>query len=256
MREQRRIGSLPRCGLAVVLVGWGVACGGDPSTSGIVLADSYDITGVGHVLPDGVAATSLFSFSWRWVELKSSGGRATGKLVVPDRNLEISLQGELDQEGNVTFTPFEAALTGTVSEVVEQLGGTAFDTSPKDGVGEDLSGFLRTIHGPRVITGSFLAAQRGAMQPARPDTSKLTTTIPSFAVAKVSGAAGSVVQRGLVEAFVHYLTPGAPRFYTFVADADGAFSGEVEALEGDLVIVRVRVAGAASEGVVLRVGPG
>jgi hypothetical protein len=244
--------------LGLVLTAISIAgCGSDPETNLLTLADTYDVIGVARVLPDGVAATELTDFAWTLRALRVQGGAVTGVLAPKDRTIEIPLMGEIDgATGNFSFVPFEAALTSTASESVEQIGGTGFDGAPKNSIADDMTGFVKTRRGARVHQGFWIAASNGESRPPVPDKAKISANRESFGVAKVIGMPGAAAPTAQVELFVYFLAPGDPRFTTTVTRDDGSFEATVDALEGDHVIVRLRKAGIAGDGVSLAVGPG
>lgn len=232
------------------------ACGDEPVETRLTLADTYDITGVARVMPDGTAATELRDFRWTLHGLQASGGRAIGTLTPKDRAVELMLEGELDSAtGNLQFVPMQGALTSTAVETIEQLGATAFDGQPKNGVADDMTGFVRTIQGRRVLQGFWIAASRIPDAPGAPDRSKLSASRLQFGVATVKGEPGAVPAHAAVELYVYFLAPGDPRFSVVAAREDGSFTTEVDALEGDRVVVRVRTPAIAGDAVVVTVAP-
>ena len=232
------------------------ACGSDPVETRLALAESYDVVGIARVMPDGNAATELVDFRWTLHELRASGGRAIGTLTPKDRAIDLMLDGELDSAtGNLQFVPMQGALTSTAIETIEQLGGTAFDGQPKNGIADDMTGFVRTIRGRRVLQGFWVAASKIEAAPAAPDPSKLRAARVEFGVARVRGEPGAVPANAAVELYVYFLAPGDARFSVVAAREDGSFTTEVDALEGDRIVIRVRTPAIVGDGVVVTVGP-
>lgn len=223
------------------------ACGSEaPPVTELVLGPAFDVTGVARILPDGEAATELRGFAFSLEALNTSGGAVVGKVKVGSQ--EISVHGDFDSKtGNFSFASIMAVITASQAETITQLGGTGFDGTPEDAVADDLTGFLEAHLGARVAKGQFVAASRASGRPAAPDPTKISAIKASLGLARVTAPAGTFPAKVGVELFSYALAPGAPGFSLAQATAEGALDAMVSAVPGDLIAVRIRQVGVASE---------
>ena len=84
-------------------------------------------------------------------------------------------------------------------------------------------------------------------RPAAPDPTKISATKATLGLARVTAPAGTFAAKVGVELFSYALAPGAPGFSLAQATAEGALDAMVSAVPGDLVAVRIRQVGVASE---------
>jgi len=236
-----------------------VACGGGTATPAVQLSlgPTYDVAGVARILPDGTTPASLAPIFFRYEAMASSGGRVVGKLTNA-LGAQTAIAGEFDPEmGDFSVEPLTFALSGTTTTQITELGGRGFDGTPPDRIIDDMSGYLRLeeMGTRRAIQTYTVAASRAANAPPAPDPTKLSSQRISLGLARVTGAPGAIFPRSAVELFVHPLAITAPTLSTAVSDAQGAFMIEIEASEGDMILVRARNVGIAGDARTVVVGP-
>lgn len=224
------------------------ACGSDPPVEvQLSLGPRYEVLGVARALPDGVTPESLAPLSFRYEMLASSGGRIAGKLVSAT-GAESAIAGDLDpKSGDFSVEPLSFALTGTAPANVVELGGRGFDGTPSDGVVDDMSGYLRLEWpgGARALQAYTIAASPAANAPSAPDVSKIMAARTGLGRARVAGDAGAILPRSAVEIFVHRLALEPPKMSLVTSADDGAFTADIDASEGDALLIRARNVGIA-----------
>jgi hypothetical protein len=219
------------------------SCGGDKTPSTVItLADGYDAIGAGRILPDGLtpAALQMVQFS---LEIQASGGHAVGR-IQRTGGTPAMIMGDFDTMGVLSILPLDGAVTGTTAERIEHLGANALDAKPTDGIADELAGYLRTSRSNgRVFDGSFFATSRISGRPAAPDASKITIAAMAGGKARVVGTAGAVPAIAGIESYAYNLADHDPKQSQGQAGSDGAFQFTVDALEGDLILLRANQVG-------------
>lgn len=166
-------------GVFIALLAGIVGCGGSsgpPPDTSLALAPAYDLVVVTKIIPDGLSIDHIEAFELRLSDLQSAGGQVVGTLERPDRGLSYPIEGRFDSEtGELRFDPFEGALTSTRTERIDGVGGRADDDSPRDGLANTITGFVRTSSTALFQTmGQFVGVARDEGLPAL-ELSKLST---------------------------------------------------------------------------------
>lgn len=226
------------------------ACGdGDAGAGALALTDTYDVIGVGRVLPDGLLPTHHRPFFWSLSNISATAGQVSLQVLQKGAAAAVGAAGSYDAlSGRLSLDPFTASLTTTVTETATAMGADASEGTPSDGLAHELSGFIETRAGDSVLEGRFLAVSRTGRTPAAPDGQKVAAVSPMLGVVDVDGAAGSVIAHAAVEIFVYTLGLLDPAFFLTKADGDGAFHATVDGLVDDVVVIRARSGGTAGDG--------
>jgi hypothetical protein len=214
----------------------------------LTLNEAYDALAVLRKFPDGIVADSIFPVYFRITGIDVQGRRATG-LIEPDASNEnYAFDGDFDSNGDLLMPIGSATLTGTIGETVDELGGRAQDTTPEDGVADEIDGYLGTHLGMAISNGVFFAVAQQDVRPEEVDEARVSITLSSeLGFVQVAGAAGAVIGRAGVEIFRFRLSQREPEFSLIQADGDGAFSAKLAGIEGDVYVLRTRVIGKASD---------
>lgn len=234
-------------GIAGVLLAAAACSGAEPGPGTIALADSYDATGVVRFYRDGVALERLETVHLSFDRVSVDGAVASGE-VARRGAAAVAVTGEYDEATGVLHfsTPFEAALTSTSAETVEQLGGGAIEALPRDGVGDELNGFIRVRRGSDVLDGQLVAISRIPGRPDRPGEA-ITARLEEVGRARVRGEPGTTLPKLGIELLVYTLGKKDPGFFILQADDAGGFEGVVDGLAEDVVLIRARAGGVASD---------
>jgi hypothetical protein len=229
------------------------ACSGStPSNTLLALADSYTLTGAGRVMPDGVTPTSELAVSFK-LALISSGGNVSGKLEragFPD----LAVSGTFDpMTGDLALLPIQGVITGTASEMIQQIGGRGSDAVPADGIADELVGYLRTSRGSWVFDGAVFGVSDIAGRPAGIDGSKVTATSGPGGMARVKGAAGAVTALAGIDSYAFGLRDHDPSEVPAMSIQDGSFDFGIQAVMKDVVMLRPNRAGEVGPATVLMV---
>lgn len=226
------------------------ACGGsnEEPARALTLHRAYDALAVVRVHPDGVESTAIFSVFFRITDIDVASDRATG-VITPDANGEnYAFDGRFESDGNFVMPLDTATLTASSAEEIQELGGRAADTTPEDGVADEINGYLRTRRGQEIHSGVFFGV---AQQPARPeevDETKVTVRpAAELGQIEITGAPGAVIGRAGVEIFRFKILDSDPDFTLIQAMGDGSFSAKVAGIEEDAFVLRARVIGKASD---------
>lgn len=231
------------------------ACGDSvaPPTE-LSLATSYELTGVYRVLRDGVEPISNHPLQLVFEELAISGETLSGFVRSADGQDRFPLSGSYDADrGDFLFSPFEATLSSTVTELVQELGARGADARPTDGVADEAPGFFRSLTGSTVRDGGFLGISRIDVRPDAPDETKIRAEVSDVGRVTIRGDAGSVPASIGVELYRFRLNQRNPTQTTEVANAQGSFQSTVDGLEGELFLVRTVRAGVVSRAKLVRV---
>lgn len=241
----------PRVGLGLALWLWG--CGGDPAPiAQLTLAESYDVVGVARLFPDGLTFAGHRSFAFSLQGVRSSGGRAVAEGRAAGG--PVALMGTFDAaEGELVLGPADGVLTSTRAERVVTLGGRADDALPKDGVAQELVGFVNSTFGASTSEGRFVATARYDGRPAEPDLTKITLETSGLGKWRLKGTVGAVPTAAGLEILRHEIDRGPPVQVAFQSLNDGSFDQEIDALSGELLVILARSAGRASRPVLLAV---
>jgi hypothetical protein len=223
-------------------------------TYDLTVAKTYDAIGVVRVLPDGIQPMSLKGIQFVLDQLSVSNGKISGT-ITPKGSIApaVPLSGTFDaKSGMIVFDSVDVVLTGTASETIDQLGGRADDLLPKDGIADEISGYIETDYGSARTDGTFLGTQRQDVRPAAPMETKVHIMAESPGAVRVIGDPGAVMQLAGVEVFRFQVAQHDPVMTLGQAEKDGSFSVNVAGTTDDAFIVRARVAGIASDGAVFR----
>jgi hypothetical protein len=230
------------------------ACGGsDPPARVLTLHSSYDVLAVVRTLPDGVTPSALHPLYFRLDNVNISGGRASGDLLPNGGPSAYAFDGAFDAEGNLTMPIGSAALTGTITETVDALGGRAIDSKPEDGAADELNGYLRTRIGLEIRDGTLLGVAKQNGRPEDLDETKVTIESVELGVVRVAGSAGAVIGNAGVEIFRFRLRDTEPEFTIGQALGDGSFDVRVTGIAEDVFLLRPRVIGKAGDARFFRV---
>lgn len=230
------------------------ACGGDeaPPIAQLTLAERYDVAGVARLFPDGLNYVGHRSFHFRLEALRSSGGRAVGQGM--GSGAAVALSGTFDPAmGELVLGPADGILTATTTERIVSLGGRAEDSLPKDGIAQELVGFVNSNFGELLSEGRFVATAEYEERPPAPDLSKLHLTPAGLGKFLLSGEAGAVSNSAGVEVLRHQVDRGPPLQVAFQARPDGSVNQELDALTGEILVILTRAAGRPSAPVLLPV---
>ncbi len=223
-------------------------CGGDPpSIRTLTLAETYDLSGVRRDFADGLTVSAQRTFTLTLDGVLDSGGMARATLVRTEgQSTPIELMGSFDtSDGRLTFMPTTGAVWSDRIHVVDGIGGNAFDASPKDGLANEIVGFIQTSSGAAQYEASFLAVARTDTRPAGLDASRVTVSIPELGRVLIEGSAGTAPGSAGIEVFRHQMIEREADFTLHQALDDGSFSADIEGFSGELLILRARVAGRA-----------
>lgn len=245
-----------RSRLLVVLIpslAW--ACGDSVAPPAeLQLASSYELSGVYRVLRDGVEPLSAHDFGLVFEELAVSGGSLTGFVRVREREERVAISGRFDPErGDFLFEPFQATLSSTVTELVQELGARGVDARPTDGIADEAPGYFRSLTGSTVKDGGFLGISRIDLRPDPPDETKIRAEVSDVGRVTVRGEAGSAPASSGVELYRFRLNQRNPTQTTEVASAEGSFQSTIDGLEGELFLIRTVRAGVVSSARAVRV---
>jgi hypothetical protein len=229
-----------------------VGCGTDPPPiAQLTLASRYEVVGVARLFPDGLTVGRQRPFSFVLEDLQSSGGRAVGVAKGSVPSLPASLSGTFEaDEGQLRLGPGDGALTSTVSERIVALGGIAEDALPKDGIAQEISGFINSTFGVMLSEGRLLAIADYDGRPPTPDKSKITLTPMGLGKYLAQGTAGAVASGAAIEIRRHQLDMSDTTNDNFLAREGGAFEQEIDGLPGDIVLLSARSAGRSSAAIV------
>jgi len=230
-----------------------ISCGSDPAPiAQLTLAESYDVVGVARLFPDGLTFAGHRSFAFSLEGVRSSGGRAVAEGQAGAG--PVALMGTFDAaEGELVLGPADGVLTSTRSERVVTLGGRADDALPKDGVAQELVGFVNSTFGGATSEGRFVATARYQGRPAEPDLTKITLEASGLGKWRLKGTTGSVPTAAGLELLRHEIDRGPPVQVALQAQNDGSFDQEIDALSGEILVLLARSAGRASKPVLLLV---
>lgn len=238
----------------VALAACAASCGGeDPPTRVLTLGTAYDALAAVRVMPDGITPESIFGFYFRIENVLVSGGRASGSIMPDLGSNALAFDGTFDAEGNLTMPLGTAPLTATVAETIDELGGLAEDTTPEDGIADEINGYLRTRLGHEIRDGTFLAVARQGGRPDAIDETKVHVRSIDVGMVSVAGDAGAVIGYAGVEIFRYRLRDSDPDRTLGQAMGDGSFNVEVTGIREDVFLLRARVIGKASDARFFRV---
>jgi hypothetical protein len=246
---------MKRAVAALLLSGAASACGaGSPPRSLLTLAGRYWIAGGGRLLPDGVTPSGLAPISLV-LQIEVAGGEASGQLARRPGGAPSAIQGGWDAaSGELSIAPFSGAtLTGTAAEDVLQLGATGQDGIPADALADELDGYLRTARGAQVFDGAWIAVADQPARPPLPDLSKIGAVAAPLGQARIQGRAGAVAEGAAVGVFAFSERSRDPSPTLGQANSDGSFDFMVDAVIGDLLLVRAQQGGRPGDAVSLTV---
>ena len=212
------------------------------------MASSYDAIGVARRLPDGLVPEALVPIELSFDNMRASGGRVTGLVARSGSADAIELTGDFDSSsGDIVFTPGARATFFGGAHTLEQLGGRADEGRPTDGIADELVGFVGTSTGAARVQGRFIATARVDGRPQPPDFSKITAMVADLGEVTISGGPETAPPLSGIEIFRHTLAKEEPDFRQEPVAEDGSFSVTITALPEDMLIIRRRMTGRASD---------
>lgn len=240
----------PRVACALLLL---AGCGSDPPTiAELTLASSYDVIGVKRDFPDGLTVTAQTPITLTLENVAASGGNVRAEIVTGSSSAAVAISGTFDSDsGRVLFDPTSGAVWSGRVDVIDGVGGTALDASPRDGIANEIVGFIQTSTGTAQFETSLLAVARTDARPESIVATKVTITVPELGVVNIVGEASSAPRSGGIEIFRHQLIERDPEFALFQARDDGSFDVTLSGFSKDLFLIRPRVAGRAGTGIAL-----
>jgi hypothetical protein len=239
----------------VLLVGLSAACGSTAPAPPLSLAPDYDFAGVARVFADGIMPSTFRGLYIAIEGIKVTSGRVSGTVRRRDPNaIPAMVSGCFDpQTGQMMLDQLSASLTSTATEQVTAFGGRGDDIIPKDGIADEISGYLDTTVTPEKTEAILFGTQRSDQRPAPPADDKITLMSEGPGKVRVLGAASAVIGLSGVEVYRFQLAMRDPTMSFVQAMSDGSFSLLVDGLVGEMFILRVRSAGIASDGRYYRV---
>lgn len=241
---------------SIVLLLLLASCGSDrPSVRSLTLAETYDLSGVRRDFSDGLTVTAQHAYTLVLEQVLDSGGMARATLRRTEgASASIDLMGSFDpSDGRLSFVPTTGAVWSDRVDVVDGIGGNAFDASPTDGLANEIVGFVQTSSGSAQYEASFLAVARTDTRPAELDGSRVTVTSPELGRVRIEGSAGTALGSAGIEVFRHQLIERESFFTFHQARDDGSFTADIEGFSSDLLILRARVAGRAGPSIAVSV---
>jgi hypothetical protein len=231
------------------------ACGPPPVSYQLTIAQAYDAVGVLRVFPDGVMPASLEEAYFVLDGLAVSNGKVVGHFTPKGRSSSVPLSGTFESStGRLNFDPVSASLTTTSAESIEQLGGRADDKLPKDGLADEISGFIQARRGVEIANGTWLGTERQDHRPPPVSIEKVTLTAEDSSRVRVTGQPGATLGSVGVEIFRFQVAVHDPTLTVGQAEKDGSFSVPVDGVAEDAFILRALAAGIAGDGRVFRPG--
>ncbi len=220
------------------------------------MASSYDAWGAARVLEDGLTPSRLISVQLSLQNVRVSGGRATALVAKQGSGDATELMGNYDAEtGELTFEPGGRAFFFGAPELLQQLGGRADDGVPQDGIANEWVGFVGTSSGAVVKQGRFIATAQLDTRPDPIDGSKVSAQVSGLGMVTVAGAAEATFPMSGIEVFRYTLSKPDPDFETGAAQQDGSFEVSLTALPEDVLVIRRRSAGRASDAMFVDIQP-
>ncbi|MEQ9502822.1 MAG: hypothetical protein RIT81_38485 [Deltaproteobacteria bacterium] len=229
---------------ALVLAG----CGSEPPTlRTLTLAETYDLSGVRRTFTDRLSVTAQDPFTLTLEQVLDSGGQARATLRRTEgATPSIDLMGSFESaDGRITFMPTSGAVWTDRIDVIDGVGGNAFDAKPTDGLANEIVGFVQTSSGSRHWEASFLAVARTPNRPEPLDAAGVTVSVPELGVVRIEGSAGTAPGSAGIEVFRHQMIERDADFTLHQALDDGSFNAEIVGFSDDLLLLRARVAGRA-----------
>jgi hypothetical protein len=235
--------TLAACSLALV------GCGAeDPPKRTLSLASTYDTIGVARLLAEGSEPIGHVVLFVTFDGLVASGGRVIGTVGRRGEGTAASLAGTFDLDtGQLAFESVDAALTSTLTERVDELGGRADDVAPEDGITDELVGYLRTRRGTLVTDGTLLGISRADGRPRAIDETKIAIREEGVGAVRITAAAGAAIPAAGVDLFRFRLSKRSPDYDLVQARDDGSFDVVVDGIREDTFVLRLRTIGIAGE---------
>lgn len=233
-------------------------CGSEPPRRvELALGSTYDAVSVLRILPDGSSPTGFREAYMTFDGLRVSGGRLSGTVAAKNGGAPISLSGTFDAHtGQLQFERATGALTSSRAEMITELGGRGNERIQKDGVADEIVGFIELARGRSIERGSLLAVARDDRRPPIPIEARIAITPAGLGMVKVAGQNGAVVSSGAVEIFRFELARQQPPSFTLATvGSNGSFSIVIPGLTDDVFLIRARVAGTTSDSRFFRVTP-
>jgi hypothetical protein len=241
----------------VVLMLLLAACAEEEPSYVLTLASRYDAVAVVRVLPSGVTPMRLEEVYLTFDRVALAGDRVSGSIARRGAAESFEFEGIFGADGELSLAIAgdQAALTSSVTEVVDELGGRGDDLTPRDGVAEEITGYLRTRIGLEVRDGVILAVAKRSGRPEPIDPAKVTIRSVALGMVEVRGEPGAVVGNAGVEILRFRLRETSGELTLGQAETDGSFSVLAAGIGDDVFVLRARVIGRASEARVFRVSP-
>ncbi|MCK6550752.1 hypothetical protein L6R52_33250 [Myxococcota bacterium] len=239
-----------RSSVALALAGLAaLACGGEPEPKRTLsLASTYDTIGVARRLAEGSEPLGHVVLFVTFDGLVASGGRVIGTVGRRGEGSAASLTGTFDLDtGQLAFDSVDGALTSTLTERIDELGGRADDVAPEDGITDELVGYLRTRRGTLVTDGTLLGISRTDGRPRAIDDAKVTIREESTGAVRITAEPGAAIPAAGIDIFRFRLSKRSPDYDLVQARDDGSFDVVVDGIREDTFVLRLRTIGVAGE---------
>lgn len=233
-----------------------LACGGEDSGTDVIqldLAPAYTAAGVVQISSPGRLQPELRPFVMELSQLSLSGVGILGQAVIQGGTVPLALDGSFDPDrARATFTGTTATVTSTAPEEVYGLGFSLVEPRASDGVASELTGYVASALGVQTRSASWSAvlAEDALALPAPAEES---VALQSLGLGRQRVTVGAIDGPSLARILRYSVILDGAEATSLALSPNGPVSIDLDAVSGDLLVVRYLRNGAFGDAAFFRV---